>query len=292
MLIQSMKEKGCKMDVLWKKQRPGLVGRLRLACLKYLAVLRVSAASNLAYMFEVVFRALFLVVLIYILGQLWRTTFAQHGSLLLGFTVNSMVWYLAAAETIATSMPALTRRIDQEVRSGELAYLLGRPCSYILYNYAHYLGERFVRLLLNGVIASLVALLFVGPPQFSWQGAVVWPFMAFLAISIEFVCYFAIGLLAFWTENTQSFSFIFSRLTLVLGGVLAPIEIFPQPLRSIAQIMPFSTMLYGPSRVLVHFTVGVFAQLVLQQIITLAIAGLLLLILYTIASRRVSINGG
>lgn len=284
------------MDILLEERerarRRGPVARLRLACVKYLAILRVSAANNLAYLFEVFFRALFLIALIYIIGQLWKTTFAQHGSLLPGFTVNSMVWYLAAAETLATSLPALTRRIDQEVRGGELAYLLGRPCSYILYNYAHYLGERCVRLVLNGMVAATVAMIFVGPPRFSWQGAVAWPLMVFLAISIEFVCYFAIGLLAFWTENTQSFSFAFSRLELVLGGVLIPIEIFPQPLRGIAQLLPFSTMLYGPSRILVGFQAGLFGQLVLQQALTLLVAGLLLLLLYTIAARRVSINGG
>lgn len=285
------------MDILLEEReqarRRGLLERLRLACLKYLAVLRVSAASNLAYITEVIFRALFLVFLIFIIGQLWKTTFANHNSpLLAGFTVNDMVWYLAAAETIATSMPALTRRIDQEVRSGELAYLLGRPCSYILYNYAHYLGERLVRLVLNGIIAAVVALVFVGPPHFTWAGVAAWPLAVLLAISIEFACYFAIGLLAFWTENTQSFSFIFSRLALVLGGVLAPIEIFPQPLRSIAQALPFSTILYGPSRTLIHFEAARFAGLLVQQGITLGAVGLILLALYTVATRRVSINGG
>mgnify|MGYP001438362610 CR=1 FL=1 len=285
------------MDVSFQEQqrgRPhGLREHLRLASLKYLAILRVSAANNLAYLMEVVFRALFLVVLIYIIGQLWKTTFAQHNSpLLTGFTVTDMVWYLAAAEMIATSMPALTRRIDQEVRSGELAYLLGRPCSYILYNYAHYLGERLIRLAINGAVAATVALIFVGPPHLTWMGLVAWPLAVFLAISIEFICYFGIGLLAFWTENTQSFSFIFSRLTLVLGGVLAPIEIFPQPLRSIAQVLPFSTMLYGPARTLIHFEPARFGWLVFQQLITLGVTGLLVLGLYTIATRRVSINGG
>jgi ABC-2 type transport system permease protein len=285
------------MDVLWKEQQRtkqrGLLERLRLASLKYLAVLRVSTANNLAYLMEVFFRALFLVALIYIIGQLWKTTYSQHSSLLLtGFTVTDMVWYLAAAETLATSLPPLTRLIDQEVRSGELAYLLGRPCNYILYNYARYLGERLVRLALNGVVAATVALVFVGPPRLTWMGVAAWPPMVLLAISIEFICYLGIGLLAFWTENTQSFSFLFSRLTLVLGGVLAPIEIFPQPLRSIAQVLPFSTMLYGPSRTLVHFEAASFGWLVFQQVLTLIIAGLLLIGLYTIATRRVSINGG
>jgi ABC-2 type transport system permease protein len=284
------------MDVLIEGReypRQGLIRRLRLVSLKYAAVMRVSAANNLAYIMEVIFRALFLIALIYILGQLWKTTFAQHNSSLLkGFTVNTMIWYLAAAETVATSMPALTRRIDQEVRSGELAYLLGRPCSYSLYNFAHYLGERLVRLVLNGAVAATVALVFAGPPQLTWMGVIAWPLMVLLAISIEFVCYFAIGLLAFWTENTQPFSFIFSRLTLVLGGVLAPIEVFPQPLRSIAQVLPFSTMLYGPARTLVHFDATVFVVLLLQQGMTLIVAGLILTGLYTLVTRRVSINGG
>jgi ABC-2 type transport system permease protein len=285
------------MDIILKERERarerGRLESLRLAAIKYLAVLRVSAVSNLAYIMEVVFRALFLIALIFIIGQLWKTTFAQHNSsLLTGFTVNDMVWYLAAAETVATSMPALTRRIDQEVRSGELAYLLGRPCNYILYNYAHYLGERLVRLVINGVVAASVALVFVGSPHFTWAGVAAWPLALFLAISIEFACYFAIGLLAFWTENTQPFAFIFSRLALVLGGVLAPIEIFPQPLRSIAQALPFSTILYGPARTLIHFEAARFGWLIVQQVVTLGVVGMILLVLYTVATRRVSINGG
>ena len=119
--------------------------------------------------------------------------------------------------------------------------------------------------------------------KFNFFGVTFWPQDFYLV---------AIGLLAFWTENTQSFSFAFSRLELVLGGVLIPIEIFPQPLRGIAQVLPFSAMLYGPSRILVGFQAGLFAQLVLQQLLTLLVAGALLLLLYTIAARRVSINGG
>lgn len=286
-----------RMDIVLQERerakRRRLWERLHVNVSKYLAVVRVSVANNLAYLMEVIFRALFLIALIFIIGQLWKTTFAQHNSpLLAGFTANDMVWYVAAAEVIATSMPALTRRIDQEVRSGELAYLLGRPCSYILYNYAHYLGERLVRFVLNALIAGMVALIFVGPPHFTWQGIVAWPLAVSFALSIEFVCYFAIGLLAFWTENTQPFVFAFSRLALVLGGVLAPIEVFPQPLRSIAQALPFSAILYGPARTLVHFEAARFIDLLVQQALTLSIAGLILLALYTLATKRVSINGG
>jgi len=267
--------------------------RLRRAWRKYAAVLRVSIANNLAYMMEVFFRALLLIVLVFIIGQLWKTTFAARGATILsGFTISDMIWYLVVAEAITMSLPPLTRRIDMEVRSGQLAYLLGRPCSYILYNYAQYMGERLVRLLINAIIGAALALVFVGPPHFTWMGVVAWPLVTLLALSIEFVAYFSIGLLAFWTEDTNAFSFVFSRLTLVLGGVLAPIEIFPQPLRSIAQALPFSAILYGPARTLVHFELDRFGWLLLQQVSTLAVGSLILLAVYSIAIRRVNINGG
>jgi ABC-2 type transport system permease protein len=106
------------------------------------------------------------------------------------------------------------------------------------------------------------------------------------------VAYFRIGLLAFWTEDTNAFAFLFSRLVLVLGGVLIPIEIFPQPLRGIAQALPFSAILYGPARTLVHFQLDRFGWLLLQQVITVAVGSLFLLAVYSVAIRRVNINGG
>ena len=281
------------MDASIRSQKRGPSQRLTLLLQKYLAVMRVSIASNLAYMMEVFFRGLFLIVLIFVLGQLWKTTYSVRGAKLLsGFSISDMIWYLAAAETIATSMPALTRRIDQEVRSGQLAYLLGRPCSYIFYNFAQYMGERLVRFTINGIVAAVVALVFVGPPHLTWMGVVAWPLVTFLALCIDFVAYFSIGLLAFWTEDTNSFSFVFSRLTLVLGGVLAPLEIFPQPLRSIAQALPFSAILYGPARTLVHFELYPFLGLLEQQLITIAVGCVILFAIYSVAIRRVSINGG
>ncbi len=196
------------------------------------------------------------------------------------------------AEVLATSLPPLTRRIDQEVRSGQLAYLLGRPCSYLLYHFAQYLGERLVRLSINAVVAGLLALILVGLPHFTWMGALAFPLVGFLAISIDFLAYFGIGLLAFWTEDTQSFTLIYNRLVLVLGGVLIPLEIFPEPLRTIAQALPFSAILYGPSRTLVRFELDRFAWLLAQQASILIVGGIILFAIYRIALRRVNMNGG
>jgi ABC-2 type transport system permease protein len=281
------------MDTAMARSERSTLQRGRLVLRKYVAILQVSVANNLAYIMEVLFRALFMVVIVFILSQLWKTTFSSRGATTIsGFSINTMIWYLICAETIALSLPMLTKRIDQEVRSGQLAYLLGRPCSYIGYNFAQYLGERLVRLALNALVGITLGLLVAGVPDWNWIGLLACPVAIFLAVCIDFVIYFSIGLLAFWTEETQPFVFIFSRLTLVLGGVLAPLEIFPPLLRSIALVLPFSAILYGPARTLVHFEPDRFAWLLVQQIATLMVGGIIMLFMYSIAIRRVNINGG
>jgi ABC-2 type transport system permease protein len=267
--------------------------RTRLWLHKYVAVFQVSIANNLAYLGEVVFRTLFLFVFIYIFLQLWTVTYANKGIHTLdGFRISDMVWYLAITETITLSLPQLTRLIDQEVRSGQLAYLLGRPCSYVLYHFAQYLGGRLVRLAINSVVAFILAFIFVGPPPFTWMGILAWPLVVLLAVCIDFVVYFSIGLLAFWTEETTPFFLIVNRLALVMGGVLAPLEVLPEPIHTIARILPFSAVYYGPARTLVHFEFDHFAWLLVQQVITLVIGSMILLVIYRVATRRVNINGG
>src|SRR6266487_1969687 len=281
------------MDTIILRPERNRVQRWQQAFWKYVAVLQVSIANNLAYIAEVFFRAFLLVILVFILSQLWKTTFTARGAKVIsGFSISDMVWYLVLAETVALSMPDLSRCIDREVRSGQLAYLLGRPCSYALYNFAQYLGERLVRLLINALVGTVLALLVVGIPHFTWMGLLAWPLAVFGALCIDFVVYFSIGLLAFWTEETQPFVFIFSRLTLVLGGVLAPLEIFPQPLRSIAQALPFSAILYGPARTLIHFELNSFVGLLIQQALTIVVGSVILLVIYQVAIRRVNIDGG
>ena len=73
---------------------------LSLSLQKYGAVMRVSIANNLAYVMEVFFRALLLVVLVFILSQLWRATFSSRGATVLsGFSISDMVWYLVAIDS-------------------------------------------------------------------------------------------------------------------------------------------------------------------------------------------------
>jgi ABC-2 type transport system permease protein len=275
------------------RRQHGRRHKIHAIMLKYVAIMQVSVANNLAYMAEVFFRAFFLLVFIFVFLQLWTVTYAAKGVTSVGgYTIRDIIWYLAATEVFALSLPPLTRQIDQEVRSGQLAYLLSRPCNYVLYHFSQYLGERLVRLVINIPAAAILAWLFVGAPPISFVSSGAWIPALFLALCIDYAVYFSVGLLAFWTEETQSFFLVVNRLALILGGVLAPLSVLPPTIRGIAQILPFSAVYYGPASTLVHFQVGAYGALLLQQLVTLAVFGMILFALYTLATRRVSINGG
>jgi ABC-2 type transport system permease protein len=65
-------------------------------------------------------------------------------------------------ESVALSTPRLVQKIDTEVRAGDVAFALARPVSYPLYHLAGYRCETALRLPVNVLVGSLVALLAVG----------------------------------------------------------------------------------------------------------------------------------
>ena len=65
------------------------------------------------------FRQVFLVIVMYVFVQLWRTTYSwEAATSIAGFTMGQMMWYLALTESMVMAMPTVGRTIDDEVKSG------------------------------------------------------------------------------------------------------------------------------------------------------------------------------
>lgn len=261
---------------------------------KYGAVFVMTLRTQLAYAGEMALRTTFLVIILYVFLQLWRATFAAEGAeTISGFTVAQMIWYLAFTEAIVTSRGRVSAAIDGEVRSGEIAYRLVRPCGYAAYHLASHVAERSLRFGLNLAVGCGLALLYVGPVPLLVPGVLAALLVAALGALLDFLVSFAIGLLAFWIEDTSSVQLIYSRTLMLLGGMLLPLDVFPEPLRSIASALPFSTMLYAPARLALGGVEAAWVtELLLRQLIALVLGGALVWLLYRAARRRVNVNGG
>jgi ABC-2 type transport system permease protein len=264
-----------------------------IAVRKYAWVGYTSARSNAAYLVEAATRVIFLGVILYIFLQLWRVTYTETNAQQLGgLTLAQMLWYLAMTESLTLSNPLIAEEIDQDVRTGGLAIQLIRPLSYPLYRLWAALGERVVRFSMNAVIGSIIALVFVGPIPFTVSGLLMFAASLPFAFVLHFQGEFLIGLGAFWLEDTSGLLLIYSRVTMILGGMLIPLELFPDAWQPILRVLPFSSMVYGPARMFVQPDSAFLADLIVRQGVAILLFAVLIAVVYRAGVRRINANGG
>ena len=260
---------------------------------KYLEMFKVTLLSNTAYVYDVLFRQLFLVVVMYVFIQLWKTTYSWEGAVeISGFTIRQMIWYLAMSESMAMGMPRIGATIDEEVKSGSLAYRLNKPYSYPLFHYAGYMAEATLRFVLSLAIAGTVTWIAVGPPAFTPVSFLAGIVGVFIGFSIDYAAQFGLGLLAFWTEDTWAFRFLYQRLVMIFGGMMLPLDVFPEVLRKIASAMPTSLIIYGPVKTFVSFSISGWVSMLVRQGIWLAACSLIVSVVYRMGVKRVNVQGG
>ena len=260
---------------------------------KYVMVALMSARSNVVYFAEVMSRLVFLGTILFIFSRLWEATYHQTGAARLAdLTMVQMIWYLVATEAMMLSGPRLAASVDLDVRSGSIVNYLQRPMSYPLYCLSHNLGERSIRFAVNLFVGSIIALILVGPLPISFNSLAFFSVALPLAFVVDFLAGFLIGLGAFWFEDTSGVNLIYSRLSMMLGGMLFPLSIFPENWRVVVEWLPFSAVVYGPAKMLVAPTVNEFLFVIARQSIGLVVIAALVCVVYDRASKRVFVNGG
>jgi ABC-2 type transport system permease protein len=74
--------------------------------------------------------------------------------------------------------------------------------------------------------------------------------------------------------------------------LLIPLDFYPGWLQSIAKALPFSGMVYGPSRLFVDPTIDQFLSVMLMQSVWILVLGGLLVIAYRRGLAYLTVNGG
>ena len=101
-----------------------------------------------------------------------------------------------------------------------------------------------------------------------------------------------IGLSAFIVEDVSAFMWIYQKLAFLLGGMLVPLDFYPQWLQTIAKALPFSSITYGPARLFVTPTLELFVNVMTVQIIWITILAFVLSFTYRRGVAYLTVNGG
>lgn len=261
--------------------------------IKLFEIAKITLRSRFRYLWDMVGSTLFLAVVMFVFNRLWTVTYESGGSkTLAGFTLDQMIWYLVATETIIMSMTPIHRLIEREIRDGDVAIRLNKPYSFLGFHWSVFIGEGILKALVLIAVGGSVAMTMNGPIPFQFISVPALMITFLLTATLSFIYGAMIGLLAFWTEDVTGFYFIFDRLKWLLGGFLMPITLFPDWLLRIVEWLPFSLMIFRPASLAVKFDWSTWADLSIRQLGLILVMGFLAQGLYRMGVRRLDVNGG
>lgn len=259
---------------------------------KYLAIFKTQLINSLAYPGELIGRSLLILPFMWIFYQLWSVTFAANGTdSINGMTLRDTLWYLMVAETVELGRPRVARTVAENVKDGSIAYLLNKPYNFMLYQFSSSMGDTIFRTLLNALFGGAMVWMLAGPPPHLES----WP-LALVALVGAWVLHFCmnglIGLAAFIAEDVAPFEWIYQKLAFIFGGLLIPLDFYPDWLQSTARFLPFSSMLYAPARLFVAPDASSFASIFGLQMAWILVLILLVSLAYRRGMSYLTVNGG
>jgi ABC-2 type transport system permease protein len=177
------------------------------------------------------------------------------------FSLNTMQfarYFLAVFLTRQMTVVWVIWEFEREIIEGKLSMRLLQPLDPGWHHVWSHVSERFARI---PFVLVLVILFFLLYPQAFWipdfVTVLIYIFVVASAFVLQFMIQYTLAMFAFWTEKAsslQEFSFL---MYLFLAGVVAPIAVFPEPIKSIVLWLPYPYLVNFPASVLTGLPIDI-----------------------------------
>ncbi len=267
-------------------------GRAYLKARKYLVAASSAFRERTAYGGSFFGSVLAYGLFVFVFSRVWAAAFAGRADIS-GYGLRQIIWYFAVAEIPSFAFGGSFWSLSQDMKSGQVAYLVSRPYDFVAYSYAQGSG----RALANSAVLFAEGLAFGfltagAPPLESLPQALCVLAGLAMAGSVQFLLQLAIAMTAFWVEENAAFFWIFQKLALVVG-TLMPIEFLPAAAQRAAWLSPFPAMSYVPARLFASWGGGrEAARLLGFQLAWVLLSALACRAIYAVARARLTVNGG
>ncbi|MEL6228587.1 MAG: ABC-2 family transporter protein [Cyanobacteria bacterium J06627_3] len=145
---------------------------------------------------------------------------------------------------------------EREVLEGKLSPLLLQPLDPGWRHFLSHLAERLARL--PFIVALIGLFLWLYPAARQQPAHVLWGLLAIgLAFCLRFLMQYTYAMVAFWVERAtaiEQFSFL---LYTFLSGMVAPLTLFPDAIRTVVFWTPFPYLIYVPASLIVGLPVNI-----------------------------------
>lgn len=253
---------------------------------KYFLLTWFSFLHNSKNRNEVLIRSAFFLAILFIFSKLWEIT-----PFLDPENKQLMIWYLAVTETIVLAVPMIQVDIENDIRTGDIVYHLIKPTRYLTLKISEHIGSFFFRYLLLCMLSFPFCLFLsqITPSLTNLFFAFLMGTTSGLVIILFQIC---IGLSAFSLHDATPIFWLWQRGSFLFGGLLLPLDYYPTFLQKIAIYLPFSSLIYAPAHLVLHFSFQSCINVFLKIGIWSTVAFLCSNVLYFQMLRRLKVNGG
>ena len=177
-----------------------------------------------------------------------------------------------------------------DIKTGKIAVYLLNPINYVSYKFFESFSKGIYNLIISLSIGLWLWYILLWSIPFSIWGVLGWSLLLLWGMLVSFFGYFMVGLLAFYTEDADSFRLLYSKMDLFFWGNILPLPFMPLFLQTIAFASPFAYAGYTAWLIFTKFTLPTFLEYAgIQLFWIVALIGLCYLI-YTQAQKKITIN--
>lgn len=218
---------------------------------KYLTVFRLGWLDALEYRTEFFVSVIGWGIRVFIALFLWLAVFEAKGSDVGSYSFSGIVRYFFIVQIISGFIfSRVGFDIAHDIYRGDFSNFLLKPMNYLSFRLIHEMSKNLFRTLIAlFIFGTTVFIGFGGIPLALWKiplGIVA--IIGSYLINSCLVCIIALS--AFWIINAMRLSFIYFGILTILSGMIIPVDLFPQKIFAVFQLLPFSYIFYFPASIL------------------------------------------
>jgi ABC-2 type transport system permease protein len=216
---------------------------------KYMALLRRSFGAMVEYRASL-FIWMLTNVMPLIMLAVWFSL--SEGGPISGYTQDDFVaYYLLMAFVRQMTNAWVIWELDYEIRHGDLSIKLLHPINPIHEYAVSHLTDKALQLVILIPLGFLAWLVF---PTIHYDITLLNLILFIVALvaawTLRFLSQYCFGLGAFWISESITLNEIWYGASMMLGGIVAPIGLFPPDVQAVANYLPFRYMLSFPVEII------------------------------------------
>lgn len=259
----------------------------------YAAKFRTEIGVQFAYRGAIAIWLLGLVMAPLISLVVWSTLARENGGTAGGFTAGEYAAYFLTVMVVNQMTFAwIMWEMEWRVKNGFFSPVLLRPLHPIHNDAIENLTFKVLTLAVLLPVTVVFAVVFDARFETGFGDILAFVPVIVGAMGLRFLAEWTISLAAFWITRTSTLNTLYATAVGFLSGLIAPLGLFPEPVRIVAAILPFRWMVAFPADVLLGRTSGLDLLIGLgMQVLWLAIAFFAMRWTWSRGARRYSAVG-